>query len=108
MFDDIRLMNLLSIWRGIQRPKMDITSFGHWSGTGLVDWCPDPFKAGNGVFRMCHHYPNYVPDLLLHGLRRLFAEAAVDYPRKDIPFSATLSILFERLRRLTQLWTMLL
>jgi predicted O-methyltransferase YrrM len=39
VFDDIRLMNMVFIWRGIQRPKMDITSFGHWSGTGLVDWC---------------------------------------------------------------------
>jgi hypothetical protein len=39
VFDDIRLMNMVYIWRGIQRPKMDMTSFGHWSGTGLVDWC---------------------------------------------------------------------
>jgi predicted O-methyltransferase YrrM len=38
LFDDIRLMNMLDIWRSIQRPKMDLTSFGHWSGTGLVDW----------------------------------------------------------------------
>jgi predicted O-methyltransferase YrrM len=38
VFDDIRLMNMVFIWRSIQRPKMDITSFGHWSGTGLVDW----------------------------------------------------------------------
>jgi len=20
------------------KPKLDMTSFGHWSGTGLVDW----------------------------------------------------------------------
>ena len=38
IFDDIRLMTMLMVWRGIQRPKMDLTSFGHWSGTGLVDW----------------------------------------------------------------------
>jgi predicted O-methyltransferase YrrM len=38
MFDDIRLWNMLKIWRELQRPKLDVTSFGHWSGTGLVDW----------------------------------------------------------------------
>jgi predicted O-methyltransferase YrrM len=38
VFDDIRLMNMLSTWRKLSRPKMDFTSFGHWSGTGLVDW----------------------------------------------------------------------
>ncbi len=31
-------------------------------------------------------YPNYVPDLLLHGLRRLFGDSVVDYPRKDIVY----------------------
>jgi predicted O-methyltransferase YrrM len=38
IFDDIRLWNMLKIWREISFPKLDITSFGHWSGTGLVDW----------------------------------------------------------------------
>ena len=38
VFDDIRLWNMLRIWRGITKPKLDLTSFGHWSGTGLVDW----------------------------------------------------------------------
>jgi len=28
-------------------------------------------------------YPNYVPDLLLHGLRKILGPAVVDYPRKD-------------------------
>ena len=36
VFDDIRVQNMLSIWREINRPKLDLTSFGHWSGTGLV------------------------------------------------------------------------
>lgn len=40
MFDDIRVWNMLAIWRGLDRPKLDLTSFGHWSGTGLVDWSP--------------------------------------------------------------------
>lgn len=38
MFDDIRLWNMLNIWREIKKPKLDLTSFGHWSGTGLIDW----------------------------------------------------------------------
>lgn len=38
IFDDIRLWNMLKIWREIHRPKLDLTSFGHWSGTGLVQW----------------------------------------------------------------------
>ena len=38
IFDDIRLWNMLKIWRNISMPKLDITSFGHWSGTGLIDW----------------------------------------------------------------------
>ena len=38
IFDDIRLMNMISIWRGLPYPKLDITSFGHWSGTGLVSF----------------------------------------------------------------------
>lgn len=38
LFDDIRLWNMLRIWNDIKRPKLDLTSFGHWSGTGLVQW----------------------------------------------------------------------
>ena len=38
IFDDIRLWNMLEIWRNIKKPKLDLTSFGHWSGTGLVHW----------------------------------------------------------------------
>lgn len=38
VFDDIRLWNMLEIWREIEHPKLDITSFGHFCGTGLVDW----------------------------------------------------------------------
>ncbi|MES2308904.1 MAG: methyltransferase [Verrucomicrobiota bacterium] len=39
-FDDIRLWNMLAIWRNIQRPKLDITSFGSWCGSGLIHWIP--------------------------------------------------------------------
>lgn len=37
ILDDIRLLNMVGVWRAIRSPKLDMTSFGHWSGTGLVD-----------------------------------------------------------------------
>ena len=37
VLDDIRLLNMIDIWRAIRSPKLDLTSFGHWAGTGLVD-----------------------------------------------------------------------
>jgi predicted O-methyltransferase YrrM len=40
VFDDIRQWKMLGIWRHVRRPKLDVTSFGHWSGTGLVDFAP--------------------------------------------------------------------
>lgn len=36
LFDDIRVWTMLKMWREIPFPKLDLTSFGHWSGTGLV------------------------------------------------------------------------
>jgi predicted O-methyltransferase YrrM len=38
VLDDIRFWNMLATWHEIARPKLDLTSFGHWSGTGLVEW----------------------------------------------------------------------
>lgn len=38
VFDDIRLWNMLDIWYNLNKSKLDLTSFGHWSGTGLVEW----------------------------------------------------------------------
>lgn len=38
VFDDIKDWNMLGVWRGIEAPKLDITSFGHWTGTGIVEW----------------------------------------------------------------------
>lgn len=38
MFDDIRLLNMIKIWNDLDKPKLDLTSFGLWAGTGLVDW----------------------------------------------------------------------
>ena len=115
IFDDIRLINMVGIWRGIQRPKMDMTSYGHWSGTGLVDWLPSSSqsslssnvisdtktakKSGSTVVSsseiksilvLCHQKPNYIPDLLLHGLRKLLGVAVVDYPRKNALYDGCL------------------
>lgn len=38
VFDDIRDLNMLKFWRELPWPKLDLTSFGHWTGTGLVHW----------------------------------------------------------------------
>lgn len=35
--DDIRYLSMYKIWKKIKNPKIDLTSFGHWSGSGLVD-----------------------------------------------------------------------
>ncbi|MGE5610550.1 MAG: methyltransferase [Bacillota bacterium] len=40
LFDDTRLWSMLRFWRLLPYPKLDLTSFGSWSGTGLVDWIP--------------------------------------------------------------------
>jgi len=37
LLDDIRFSTEMLLWRQIQSPKVDLTSFGHFSGTGLVD-----------------------------------------------------------------------
>jgi len=38
LFDDIRLWNLLRIWKEICFIKMDMTSFGYLCGTGQGEW----------------------------------------------------------------------
>lgn len=37
LLDDIRFATEMPLWRQIQSPKIDLTSFGHFSGTGLVN-----------------------------------------------------------------------
>jgi len=37
IFDDIRFVNTIDMWNSIKSPKLDITSFGHFTGTGIVD-----------------------------------------------------------------------
>jgi predicted O-methyltransferase YrrM len=34
-FDDIRLWNMLGVWADLPLPKQDLTSFGHWTGSGI-------------------------------------------------------------------------
>ena len=41
---------------------------------------------------LTHPYPNYVPDLLLHGLRKLVGPTVVDYPRKDCVYDGVLGL----------------
>ena len=38
LFDDIRDLHMLRFWRELKKPKLDMTSFGSWTGTGLVYW----------------------------------------------------------------------
>ena len=35
--DDIKFPAMFNFWRKINSPKIDLSSFGHWSGTGVVD-----------------------------------------------------------------------
>ena len=39
------------------------------------------------ILFLTHSYPNYVPDFLLHGLRKLLGEKVVDYPKKECLYS---------------------
>jgi predicted O-methyltransferase YrrM len=50
IFDDIRFPEMCMIWRDIKKPKLDVTSFGHWSGTGLIDWIPSELPESSGQF----------------------------------------------------------
>ncbi len=44
------------------------------------------------ILFVTHPYPNYVPDLLLHGLRKLLGAGVVDYPRKDCVYEGVLGL----------------
>ena len=39
-----------------------------------------------------HPYPNFVPDLLLHGLREVLGSDVVEYPRKDCLYNGVLGL----------------
>jgi predicted O-methyltransferase YrrM len=40
ILDDIRAPSMLQLWRDLALPKVDATSVGHWSGTGLAGFIP--------------------------------------------------------------------
>ncbi len=44
------------------------------------------------ILFLTHPYPNYVPDLLLHGLRKLLGPEVVDYPRKDCLYEGVIGL----------------
>ncbi len=44
------------------------------------------------ILFLTHEYPNYVPDLLLHGLRKLLGPEVVDYPRKDCLYQGVIGL----------------
>ena len=37
ILDDIRVPEMFEVWRMIDSPKIDATTFGHWRGTGIVN-----------------------------------------------------------------------
>lgn len=40
IFDDIRLVQMLRFWNDLKLPKLDLVSFGHYTGTGVFIWTP--------------------------------------------------------------------
>ncbi len=44
------------------------------------------------ILFVTHPYPNYVPDLLLHGLRTLLGPDVVDFPRKDCLYQGVIGL----------------
>jgi Flp pilus assembly protein TadD len=44
------------------------------------------------ILFLTHPYPNYVPDLLLHGLRKLLGGDVIDWPRKDCVYDGVLGL----------------
>lgn len=36
VWDDIKLMKMVDFWRWLPAEKLDATTFGHWSGTGIT------------------------------------------------------------------------
>jgi hypothetical protein len=44
------------------------------------------------ILFITHPYPNYMPDLLLHGLRKLLGTDVVDFPKKDCLYQGVLGL----------------
>ena len=39
VFDDIRFVEMVEFWRSLPYAKVDLSGFGHWSGTGVLWTC---------------------------------------------------------------------
>ena len=44
------------------------------------------------ILFICHPYPNYVPDLLLHGLRKLGGSDVIDFPKKECLYNGVIGL----------------
>ena len=44
------------------------------------------------ILFVTHPYPNYMPDLLLHGLRKLLGDDVVDFPKKECLYQGVLGL----------------
>ena len=51
VYDDIRLLTMVELWRSFRMPKFDATSLAHWTGTGLVRYetCSELLDADAGA-----------------------------------------------------------
>lgn len=38
VLNEIRTLPMLRVWRKLSHSKLDMTSFGHWTGTGMIEW----------------------------------------------------------------------
>lgn len=38
ILDDVRFLNMIELWQQLKKPRIDLTTFGHWTGTGVVQW----------------------------------------------------------------------
>jgi hypothetical protein len=62
VIDDVRVMTMINLWRSFPLAKIDIGSFGHWSGTGLairrepLDWTP-PAPEMAAIFKRSQRRP---------------------------------------------------
>jgi predicted O-methyltransferase YrrM len=51
VFDDIRVLTMIELWRSLPLDRIDITSFGHWSGTGVAIRASQQIQPDTGTTR---------------------------------------------------------
>jgi hypothetical protein len=47
IWDDTRLLKMIEMWRALDLPKLDMTSLGHWTGTGVLKIGEGPLPGVN-------------------------------------------------------------